>query len=145
MVPFSGDTRVEMKERSEGKSELSGIEGEEMVCAHLNHNKGLADYDSIENGLRVTKHEECAYHMMHLHCPEKIGMQNMQNRSVVVSYITQFLKKEDYETTREKIGEAIDWWEKREKAKKYVFKDDSYLPPLEKKKERYQGYIPPAL
>ena len=111
---FSTETRLEIKDRSEGRSELSGKEpekGEQLVCAHLNHDKDHPDYDKPEMGLRVTKEEEMAYHQMHLFCPEKIGMDEMQNKSVVASYMAQFCRQGmPLEEVREKVGEAIGLW-----------------------------------
>ena len=122
MTPFDSDIRPEIKERSNGKSELSGIENEPLMCAHLNHDKKSPDYCNPENGLRVTKFEECAYHQMHLTCPDKIGMEDSQNRSVVASYMRQFFNKEfSLEQVREKVGDAIELWEKFLLRKDYVY------------------------
>ena len=113
MAPFNDHIKGEIKERSNGVSELSGKEpGEEgmLICAHLDHTRN-ENYNNAENGLRVTKFEECAYHQMHMFEPEKIGMDDMENKSVIMSYMKRFYRKGfSLEEVREKIGEAIELW-----------------------------------
>lgn len=114
MVPFNTEVRAEIKERSNGVSELSGRQaGEEgpLVCAHLNHTRD-DHYHNPELGLRVTRFEEAAYHQMHTTCPEKIGMKDIQNKSVVMSYMKRFLNSDfSLEEVRQRMGEAIELWE----------------------------------
>lgn len=158
MAPFNDYAKGEIKERSGGVSELSGQErGEEgmLICGHLDHTRN-ENYNNPENGLRVTKFEECAYHQMHMFEPEKIGMDDMENRSVIMGHMGRFYKKGfSLEEVREKIGDAIELWleylerpvesykasnfNKTPKGVqtprvefeclgKYVFKNDSYTP-----------------
>ena len=113
MAPFNDYARSEIKERSNGRSELSGEKaGPEgsLICGHLDHTRDK-NYNNPENGLRITKFEECAYHQIHIHDPSKIGMDDLQNKSVVMSYMKGFFRKGfSLEEVREKIGEAIDLW-----------------------------------
>jgi hypothetical protein len=155
---FNDYARTEIKERSKGRSELSGEKaGEEgsLLCGHLDHTRN-ENYNNPEFGLRITKFEECAYHQMHIFNPGKIGMDELENKSVVTSYMGRFFKKGfTLEEVKDKIGEAIDRWEKFLEAREssseaprinetpteaqtprvefeglgnYIFKDDSFIP-----------------
>lgn len=136
MAPFNPESKYEIKERNNGKSELSGIENEPMVCCHLNHNRKNPMYNDPENGLRVTMIEEYAYHARARFKPKLIGMSQEHNDSVIKSYekmlpkVYPHLTEEQY---RDKICLAYDAWFERGMSKtgeKYVFKNDSYIPPF---------------
>ena len=113
MAPFNSEARYEIKKRSGNKSELDGKEylPSLLKCGHLNHDKDHPDYNNPENGMRVTIWQECAYHQMYMFEPEKIGMDDMENKSVIMSYMKRFYRKGfSLEEVREKIGEAIELW-----------------------------------
>jgi hypothetical protein len=142
MTPFNDYAKTEIKERSNGVSELSGQEaGKEgmLICGHLDHTRNES-YNNPEYGLRVTRFEECAYHQMHIFHPEKIGMKDLENRSTVMNYISGFHKKGfSLDEIREKIGEAIELWEEFLENKPYVYKNESYNPKGETPKVIVDG------
>ena len=120
---FSKNVRHEIKWRSEGRSELSGTNGERMVCAHLNHNKKCEKYNRADEGLYVTIFEELAYHLLHSEEPDKIGLQKDVNDSVIRGHLGELLRKHSTDEIREKTGEAIGLWEEylQEKKKQDIY------------------------
>jgi hypothetical protein len=133
--PFSNESRYEIKQRSEGRSELDGLEyaPELLKCGHLNHDKKSPEYNDPENGIRVTIWQEVAYHMIHQPRPKDIGLSN-ENNSRAIKCNTQELidMGYSYDEVRELVGKAINQWEDWKKdrfIKSYVWKDGSYMPP----------------
>ncbi len=153
MAPFDSEARYEIKKRSGNKSELNGREylPSHLKCGHLNHDKDSPDYNNPENGMRLTIWQECAYHMIHQPRPKDIGLSRENNMRAMKANMYEMIVEHGYtyDETRLLIGEAIGEWEEWKERKKYEFKDDSHIPEVKiegfEKKEKYKGYIPPAL
>jgi hypothetical protein len=139
MAPFNPESKREIRERSEGKSELSGRDDLTLVCSHLDHDRKSPHYNDPENGVRTLITEELAYHMWHRYNPIEIGMTTENNDRTINSITMNLLKggmSED--RLRDEVGQAIELWGERrmkkyyeEKKKgKYVWKDDSYIVPF---------------
>lgn len=135
---FCNGAKFEIKERSEGRSELSGIEDEPLVCAHLNHDKRCPGYDDPKNGIRVTEVEEYVYHRWHRFEPCNIGLTTEQNDRAIESWEGRL--KPLYEATvwKDRVALAHEHWsqwdmkryhEKKRREGKYIWKNDSYIPP----------------
>ena len=108
---FSKNIRLEIKRRSKNRSELSGLVNGSLVCGHLNHDKRSPEYNSPNNGLRVTVFEELGYHLMHTRNPESIGLSRKVNDSVVRGHIGKLLEDYTMDEIRNNTGEAIEVWE----------------------------------
>lgn len=81
---FSKPVRLEIKERANERSELSGENGRPLVCAHImhrGHKKGRYNYS--ENGLLVTDIEHLAHHKLFEQNPRRIGLNKEQNKEII--------------------------------------------------------------
>lgn len=135
---FLNGSKYEIKERSQGKSELSGVEDEPLVCGHLNHDRDHPHYNEPENGLRITKIEEYVYHARNRFEPQRIGLSEEDNDNVIRSYekmLPIYYKNCSLEKIKDKICLAHDaWWDYEskkywEKHRMKYIRNDSYLPP----------------
>jgi len=139
VTPFGPGAKAEIKERSEGKSELSGRDDLQLVCSHLDHDKRSPHYNDPENGVRTLITEELAYHMWHRYEPLKIGLTTENNDKTINSITTRLLRNGmSQERLRDEVGQAMELWGERamrkyyedKKQGKYIFKNDSYIPPF---------------
>ncbi len=113
---FTKPIRIEIKERANERSELSGENSRPLVCAHIIHRgnkKGRFDYS--ENGLLVTDIEHLAHHRLFEQNPRKIGLSKEQNNLSIFS-LTRDVEKYNEgndiskEETQEKFEDAIKSW-----------------------------------
>lgn len=110
---FTNEIRSEIKKRSNGRSELDGKEYDCLMCGHLNHDKKHPFYNHPENGMRLSRAQEVAYHMFHTPNPEDIGMSRKHNSRAVQSGIATLITEygKTYEDVRLEVGEALGLWE----------------------------------
>jgi len=80
---FSLNTKMEIWDRAEGKSELNpNLEGFRLETAHISHQRN-SNYNLPSNGLLVTSLEHYAHHLLHLKNPEKIGLNRHHNEFAI--------------------------------------------------------------
>lgn len=86
---FTKPVRMEIKERANWISELSGENDRPLVCAHFRHKGGRKKgrFDYAENGLYVTDIEHLAHHKLFERQTEKIGLSTDQNDFAIYSLI----------------------------------------------------------
>jgi hypothetical protein len=139
MAPFNPDAKFEIKERSGGKSELSGRDDLTLVCSHLDHDKKSPHYNDPENGVRTLITEELAYHMWHRYEPIQIGLSQRNNDRTINSITMKLLKSGmSQERLRDEVGQAIELW--GERAMQEYWKERRERDNL-----KYTGYIPPFM
>lgn len=123
---FNNESRLEIKKRSNGRSELDSKKYDCLMCGHLNHDKKNPAYNSIENGMRLSRAQELAYHMMHTPNPEVIGMSRENNNRAIQSGIGTMIREygKTYEEVRLEVGEALMLWER------YLEDKDTIIEPV---------------
>jgi hypothetical protein len=86
--------RLEIKERSNGVSELSSEEDREgekyirpLICAHIQHqgDKGKKLFDNANNGLHVTDIEHLVHHTIFRENPGRISLRTRQNETALIA------------------------------------------------------------
>lgn len=113
---FTKPVRLEIKERANKRSELSGENGRPLVCAHIMHRGGRKGrFNYPENGLLVTDIEHLAHHKLFSQNSKRIGLSKEQNDLSVYSLvcdITKYNKENNVseEETQEKFESAVKSW-----------------------------------
>jgi len=114
MAPFSGHTLEVIKERSHGRSELSQRTDRPLEASHFDH-KRSPEYNTPNNGMRVTVIEHLAYHLYYKDNPEEIGL-NQQNNDWSIDAINQravtfMYKIGKLDELDDEISEALLMWQ----------------------------------
>lgn len=113
---FTKPVRLEIKERANDRSELSGENGRSLVCAHIIHRGGRRGrFNYPENGLLVTDIEHLAHHKLFAQNSRRIGLSKEQNDLSIFSLINDIEKynRENNisdEETQEKFENAVKSW-----------------------------------
>ncbi len=113
MCPFSPSTRIEIRERADNRSELSGKDDRPLQCSHFNHKKKSPFYDVQEQGFLVTDIEHLVYHLWFRKKPKKIGLSKKANESAIKDQWIKILSFEnrDLENIYDDLFEGINRWE----------------------------------
>ncbi len=113
MCAFSPSTRIEIRERADNRSELSGKDDRPLQCSHFNHKKKSNRYDKSEMGLLVTDIEHLVYHLWFRRKPKKIGLCKKANESAIKDQWINILSFEnrDLENIYDDLFEGINSWE----------------------------------
>ncbi len=110
---FSTETRMQIRERADNKSELSGKDNRPLQCSHFNHKKKSKHYDKEEMGILVTDIEHLAYHLRYRKKPKKIGLPKISNeraiRDVWLGILSQNMM--ELEELYDEVFEAFDSWD----------------------------------
>lgn len=109
---FSTATRMEIRERADNRSELSGKDDRPLQCSHFNHKKKSPYYDVQEQGILVTDIEHLVYHLWFRKKPKKIGLCKKNNEKAIRDQWTNILSYENRELEHiyDDLFEAIDSW-----------------------------------
>jgi hypothetical protein len=117
-MSFTKFVRETIKERAEGRSELSNENSRPLVCAHLNHrgkkgSKKKSKIDCPKNGLLVTDIEHYGHHFIFRSNPKLIGLSQEQNEISLISIRRDIFKEGDITEDEfyEKLSRAISVWE----------------------------------
>lgn len=117
-MAFTKPVRETIKERAEGRSELSNENSRPLVCAHLGHRgkKGSRKKKRIncpENGLLVTDVEHYAHHLIFRSNPGIIGLSQEQNEVSLIGIMENILSEGDLteDEFSNKLSMAIIAWE----------------------------------
>ncbi len=116
---FTKPVRIEIRERAQNRSELSGENNRPLVCAHLRHRGGMKNRrkrtDFSHNGLLVTDIEHLAHHKLFKNIPDKIGLSTEHNDVSIISLtrnVAKFNKENkipDY-IVQEKYENSVKAW-----------------------------------
>lgn len=117
-MSFPYPTREAIRQRAGNKSELSERNDRRLTCCHLSHDRGLAEYGSMDMGVLVTDFEHYAYHEILEKHPNSLGLtasQNSWSLSKLWNEIQGYNRVNNINMSEEEI------WEEIEKARNYWF------------------------
>lgn len=104
---FSTRIAAKIKEKARGICQNCGKEaGQDLIAAHINHNRSAKGYNSTNNGLALCPYCEFARHAKHFFHPGRIGMSKKNNNITIKSRYWQLNEKDKEEAMRE-FGDVL--------------------------------------
>ena len=116
LFAFNQETRNTIKMRANYKCEVTGREDLPMDCIHLDHTKGVKQYNSPDNGLYGTILVHLAHHMIYRDFPKAIGLKYSENewainalkeRCLTAYNGDQQAMQDDYEIAKAKLQDYL--------------------------------------